>query len=87
MILGEYRAMAENFNMPFYLMKSNEKFNPADYPADSNVEISGLEEAIRNTQESIANNKHDTLELSLHLAGLKRGLKKARENKKKKENR
>ncbi|MDO8495933.1 MAG: hypothetical protein Q7S43_00565 [bacterium] len=61
-------------------MKPKEKINPAEYPADSNREISGLEEAIRNTQNSITNDRHDKSELNSHLEGLRRQLVKAREN-------
>lgn len=72
--------MVGDCSVPFYLMRPKEKINPAEYPADSNIEISGLEEAIRNTQNSITNNSYDKLELSSHLEGLRRQLAKAREN-------
>lgn len=80
--------MVQEISLPFYLMKSKEIIdNPAKYPDDPCVEISGLEEAIRNTEKSIADGKYDRLELGEHLKGLRRQLVKAIENKKRKEKR
>lgn len=74
--------MVRETNLPFYLMKSKEIIdNPAKYPDDPYVEISGLEEAIRNTEKSIINYKKDgssTSELDFHLAKLKQQLEKAK---------
>lgn len=80
--------MVKDTSVPFYFMKSNEKPNPnpAEYPTDSNKEISGLEEAIRNTERSVADGEYDRSELDQHLGGLKRQLAKAIENKKRKKN-
>lgn len=80
--------MVKETSVSFYLMKSNEKPNPnpAEYPTDSNREISGLEEAIRNTERSIADGKYDRSELNQHLGSLKQQLAKAIENKKRKKN-
>lgn len=80
--------MVKETNLPFYLMKSNEKPkpNPAEYPIDLNREISGLEEAIRNTERSIAEGKYDRSELDQHLGRLKQQLAKAIENKRRKKN-
>ena len=79
--------MATDSNIPFYLMGTKEKSNPAEYPTDSNEEISGLEEAIKNTEKSLAEDKYDKSELEFHLKGLRRQLEIAKENKRKKENR
>lgn len=88
-MLLESKTMIKETSIPFYLMTSNEKpnSNPAEYPADSNTEISGLQEAIRNTEKGIADGKYDRLELDQHLEGLRRQLVKAIENKKRKEKR
>lgn len=72
--------MVEDSSILFYLMKPKERVNPAKYPANSNTEISGLEEAIRNTQNSIIGGKYDESELVSHLEGLRRQLAKTREN-------
>lgn len=74
--------MVKETSVPFYLMISKEIIgNPAKYPDDPHVEISGLEEAIRNTEKSLTNYKKDgsnTSELDFHLAKLKQQLEKAK---------
>ena len=69
-----------DFSIPFYLMQSKEKTNPSEYPTDSNDEIYGLEEAIRNTERGIVDGKYDKSELNSHLEGLKQQLAKTRES-------